>query len=187
MSAGLEVFREVNESQHKLPMERRVALIREEFPSVNTLNWKAAFDRDLELFARIMRDIFKLDQPEPRRSGPRPEPDFDRALVSLRQLMGQDYTTLPFFEAFNILADKRSLTQLGRKCGMDRMRVQRLRRDERAPMLWEMAQIADAFGKHPSFFTEYRSAMICGAIIDRLEASPETGVHIYRRLVGAMA
>jgi transcriptional regulator with XRE-family HTH domain len=167
-------------------MERRVQMVREEFPTVVDLDWKAAFDRDFDLFARIMQAISQLGQVVPRRSGPRPEPDYDRALVDLRQLMGQDYTALVFAEAFAILADRRSLTQLGRKCGMDRMRVLRLKRGDRTPHIWEMEQIAEAFGKHPSFFVEYR-CLIAGAILSRLEASPETSVHIYRKLVGAMS
>lgn len=189
MSTALEVFREVNEEVaqgRKFPLERRYEIIREQFPSVVDLDWKAAFDRSPELWHRILNAIGQLGQITGGRSGPRPEPDVDRAIVDLRRLMGEEYATLPFHVVFTILADRRSLTQLGRKVGMDRMRVLRLKRNDRPPNIWEMEQIADAFGKHPSFFMEYRTAMIAGAIISRVEASPETSVHVYRKLVGAM-
>lgn len=182
MAGDLAIFREAN--GRKTAMEERVRLIQAEFPSVAELDWKRAFDHDIDLFGRIVRDILKIDQTVPGRPGPRPEPDPERAMASLRQLMGQDYTHLPFCEAFTILADGRSYRQLARKVDMSVMTVHRLRAGQLDPTMIQMSQVADAFGKHGSFFAEYRALVIAGAIVYRLERSPESSIGIYRRLVG---
>jgi len=171
----------------KLSNEERTRLIKQTFPTVETLDWKRAFDEDIDLFGRMIRDILKIDQSVPGRPGPRPEPEHVRGMAHLRQLMGEDYTALPFEEAFVILSDQRSLTQLSRKVGLARSRVNRLRLGLVNPTVYDMAQIAEAFGKHPSFFAEYRAFYIVGALMDRLEGSPETSVGLYRKLRAAGA
>jgi len=181
---NLAVFSAPAANGKKLGMERRLELIHREFPATVSLDWKRAFDNDVDLFGRIVRDILKLDQVVPGRPGPRPDPEPDRAMGLLRQLMAEDYISLPFDEAFTILADQRSLTQLERKVGLPRTIVRRLMRGIRSPTMVEMASVAEAYGKHPSYFVEFRAAVIAGAIVLRLEGAPETSIGLYRRIVG---
>jgi DNA-binding phage protein len=182
-TVDLAPFKKANEKGVGTKAAERMRLIRKEFPVVYELDWKRAFDQDLDLFARVVRDILKLDQAVPGKPGPRLDPEYDRALVHLRQLMGQDYTMLSFVEAFGVLADGRSLTQLARKVGLSRTQVRRLRMGWKVPSLYEMSQIADAYGKHASFFVEYRIAYITGALATRLASAPESSIGLYRKLL----
>ena len=175
-------FREMNESGEKTSWDKRYDVIKTQFPDPKTFDWRKAFDKDLDLFARIMRDVLKVDQAVPGRPGPRPALDYDRGVKSLRQMMGQDYSTLPFPDTFQFLAGDRSLSHTARKTGLSRSQVHRLLRGESQPDVNEMTMVAEAFGKHPSFFLEYRAAFVVAALSEKLLNAPEATIGFYRRI-----
>lgn len=183
----LKVFEELNEAAaeqgFRIPWSRRLATIHSQFPSTKNLDWAEAFRRDHELWVRIMSDIIKADQAEPGRDGPKPRAvDVDRGMATIRQMMGQDYSLLPFCEAFTVLARGYSLSHLARKTAISRSKVHRLLRGDDTPTAEEMEQTARSFGKHPSYFAEYRAAYITAMVHERMEDNPETSIAIYRRM-----
>lgn len=183
----LKVFDELNsaaaEQGFRIPWHRRLAAIHAQFPSTKNLDWGEAFRRDHELWVRIMSDIIRADQAEPGRDGPKPRAaDVDRGMATIRRMMGQDYSLLPFAEAFGVLARGYSLSHLARKTDISRSKVHRLLRGDDAPTGDEMELVAQSFGKHPSFFAEYRAAYITAMVHERMEDNPETSIAIYRRM-----
>jgi transcriptional regulator with XRE-family HTH domain len=181
MKHDLSMFEEANKK--KIPWDKRAVMIKERFPSTGKLNWNVAFDRDLDLFARIVRDILKLDQAQPGRPGPRPSLDYGQATHRLRQFMGQDYAMLPFPEALKALTGGLSIRKLSEKTGLERNLVHQLLRGEREPDVYAMTQIAKAYEKHPSYFMEYRILFITSAIVGRIEDVPEATINLYRKMV----
>ncbi len=166
----------------KVSWEERSQKIKAQFPSVENLNWEKALSKDIDLFGRILRDILKLEQAVDGRPGPRPSLDMGAATRRLTQLMGNDFTMLPFKEAFAVLANGRSNRHLANITGLNRNTVQRLLRGDMEPDGFEMAVVAETFGKHPSYFTEWRILYITNAIVQRLEWSPDTAVDIFRKI-----
>lgn len=186
----LDIFRRANvipKGGKKLPWDKRVSLIRDHFPSIETLEWKAEFDKDFGLFAWIMNDILKVDAAEPSRSGPKPAVDVRTGAARLRQLMGNDYAELPFADAFSALAGKRSLNHLARVTGISRSQVRRLLRGDVEPSRADMEMIAAGFKKEPGYFLEYRMGLLLAIVAQKLIDSPEISVKPYRRLVGLAA
>lgn len=180
----LAPFRDDNKNAKKMSKSERQKLVREKFPSVDNLNWENAFHNDLDLFARIMRDIIKLDQREPGKSGPRPNNmDYDRGIASFKQLMGQDYAMVPFPEAFAFIGRDFSLTQIARKSSLSRSRTHRLMQGKDQPSQEDMKLIAAGFGKHPSYFVEYRRAFIVEQLMNKLLDAPEVTVSYYRKIL----
>jgi hypothetical protein len=180
----LSVFHELNERDKKVPWSERYKVIKEQFPSVAELDWNEALRKDVDLFGRILRDIIKLDQAEPGRSGPRRAVDPNAGHATLRMLAGQDYSELPFNEAFRVLGRGMSLTTLARKTSLSRMTCSRLLRAEKVPDADEMRLVAEAFKKHPSYFIEYRVAYVTAAIAERLASAPESSIVFYKKLAG---
>lgn len=184
----LKVFQELNEEakrqRFRIPWSRRLPIIHTQFPSTIDFDWYQAFIRNHELWVRIMQDIIKADQAEPGRDGPRRSKnlDYDKGLATYRRLVGQDYSLLPFGEAFDVLSRGYSLSHLSRKVGIARSLVHRLLRGENEPTAEHMEAVAKAFGKHPSFFAEYRAAYITAMVHQRMEGNPETSIAIYRRM-----
>lgn len=184
----LSVFHELNAKEKaegkKTPWKERYDLIVQHFPSVVNIQWAKAFAADIELFGRIHKDILRVDQSADTRSGPGPRPvlDEENSRDRLRQLLGQDYSYVPFREAFAALAGPRSLRHLASKTGISYVMIHRLLNGERDPDLWMLEQIAEAFNKHPSYFIEYRNAYILGALGDQLDKSPETSVDLYKKM-----
>lgn len=166
----------------KTPWGERVKLIRERFPSTFKLDWNKAFSDDLDLFARVLRDILKLEQALPGRPGPRPSLDVAVATRRLQQFLGKDFTIEAFPEAFRILAGTRSIRHLAAKTGLDRNHIHRLLNGTMEPDAFALSAVAKAFGKSPSYFLEYRIAYIGAAMVSRLEWSPETTIDLYRKL-----
>lgn len=182
----LAVFVELNgKGKKKAPWQERVKVVDEVFPSYARLDWRKAFDGDIELFARVMRDILKTDQTEPGRSGPRPNLNRGPALAKLREYMGSDYSELPFPLALQVLAgEKASVRSIAHKTGLARMFTHRLLMGERPVDMVTIETVAKAYKKNPGYFLEYRVAFVLAALGDRLAVSPETSVGLYRRLKG---
>lgn len=166
----------------KVPWEDRSERIKARFPCVDELDWDKALERDLDLFARILRDVLKMEQAVPGRPGPRPALDVASATRRMEQLLGHDYSLRPFPEALRILAGDRSIRNLAHKVKLDFNQVYRLLKGRTEPDGYVMRMCAEAFGKHPSYFLEWRMLFIIQAIMRRLEWSPETSVSLFRRL-----
>lgn len=166
----------------KVPWEERAEKIKERFPSVDQLDWEKALEQDMDLFARILRDILKMEQAVPGRPGPRPSLDVATATRRMEQLYGRDFTIRPFPEALRILAGDRSVRHLARKVKLDRNYVYRLLTGAVEPDGYAMRMCAEAFGKHPSYFLEWRILYIIQAIVRRLEWSPESTISTFRRM-----
>lgn len=165
-----------------MPWSERARLIRSQFTAVAQPNVSHELRSDIDLLGRILRDILKADQATPGRDGPRPGLDYEKGVETLRQLLGQDYSTLPFDRSFRLLAGKASLTSLARKTGISRSRVHRLLTGVDEATVDDMQSIANAFGKDVAWFGEYRSMFITASLYDRLLSSPETNIGIYRKL-----
>lgn len=166
----------------KIPWTKRLDLIHKEFPSTLQLDWAAALSRDVELYGRILRDILKVDQAPHGRSGPRPVLDKGVALERLKQLRRDDYSEFEFRDAFEILAAGMSHRSLEARTGLNRNMVQKLLAGHREPDIQLMEQIAKAFKKDPSYFIEYRTAYVVGALCQKMSASPEMSIDLYNRL-----
>lgn len=172
----------------------RVALVHQRFPSTDmgTDAWVRAFDRDIEMMGAILRDVLKADQAEPGRPGPRRGLDAPRATPRLDEWMGKDptdhpYTNLPFPSAFGILRRSQSLRHVERKTQISRAHLHRLLSGAHPPTLRQMEQIAEAYGKRPSWFLEYRVGAIMSAIAEGFADSPEHSVRIYESMVSLQA
>lgn len=197
MKPDLEVFEALGPAEPSTE-ERRMALLRQRFPSTASLRWQAAFDHDIELLGRMLRDILKLDRATPGRHGPRPGLDRVRDMPALDRLRGLDptrhpYSLLPFRDAFALLIEGRSIRSAANKLGMAPSRIYRLKEGLGAPpSMQEMEDIAARFGHHPSFFAEYRAWAIQEAVreamADQLERARsekderDLSVVLYERL-----
>ncbi len=184
----LSLFDLVNDQPgKKLTWDERVDLIKKQFPQVLTLDWKKAFDNDLDLFAWIMQDVLKADAAEPGRSGPKPSVDYRHGASRFRQMMGDDYSMLPFCEAFAILAGERSLSHLTAKTGIARSEVHKLLRGKTRPSAIQMEKVAKAFNKSPGYFADYRRGVVLAAIYERLVDVPEASVKYWAEITKAAA
>lgn len=166
----------------KVAWEQRSKKIQKRFESVEAVDWDVALGRDINLFGRILRDILKLEQAVPGRPGPRPSLDQHAAIRRMMQLLGKDFTILPFHEAFQVLAAGRSVRHVARIVGLNKSQVARLLTGENEADGFQMRVVAEAFGKHPSYFLEWRILYITAALVRRMEWSPETTIRMFRQL-----
>lgn len=169
-------------SSRKAAWLARAEQIRQRFPEVENLDWKSALSKDDGLFARVLRDMLKLEQAVPGRSGPRPSLDQDDASDRLDRLFGRDFTHEPFPEALKKLTKGASIRAIADRSGLNRNVVYRLMTGEMEPDGFHLTQIAEAWNKHPSYFLEWRILYITKAFASRLEWSPEASVSVYLEL-----
>lgn len=184
-----------NAREPRAVWEQRRDLIHATFPSTAETDahhpdsW--VMRADAGLIMAIFEDIHGVGQSDAK-GGRRPAADPARSAEDQRQMMGESYSELPFHEAFKVLIKSRrhSVTAATRfikhrdprGVGLSRSRVYRLMIDDGNPTKDEMSLIATAYGKPLEYFNEYRIAMILDALSKQLHESPETSMHIYRKL-----
>ncbi len=183
--AVLLMFANSDGSKKKMPWNERVKVIEEFWPSVKRLDWAEVFRQDPTVMGRILNDIIKMEAAVPGRPGKRPNVSREETEKHLKRLTGEDYTTKPFDEALNDLKGDRSIRHLMRVLGMSRDHTWRLLVGKKVPTTEDMEAVAEAFGKDPSYFLEYRLAYIVGFIYDRLEHNEDMTVLHYRRIKNA--
>lgn len=177
----LDKFREAN--TRKIPWDNRVEMIKKEFPTVVNLDWHKVFREDTGILGHLLNDIMKVDLAEPGKPGKRPSIDPKRASERFRQIAGDDFTMLPFTEAFHVLIGDRSIRNVAAKTGLDRNAVYRLMKGG-SPTATEMEKVAVAFKKEPGYFVEYRLSYLFGILYRKMETAPEATVGFYRKVKG---
>lgn len=165
----------------RVPWEKRLAMIQEEFPGTRDPDWNIIL-KDPDVFARMLKDILKVDQLEFGRAGPRPNLDVERGMRTWAELQG-DYSERPFTEAFAILVRGNSQRTIARKTGISKTRIVRLQQGDDRPSVEDLRAIAEAYKKKPAYFVEYRSEYILAAVAARLQDEHELTAAIYRKLV----
>lgn len=170
-------------STKKVPWAQRLQDIKKEYPSFDALDWDQAFQNDLDLMGRIIRDILKHEHAEPGHSGPRPALDRDTAKQKLAQIMGMDYSLEKFPLALATLSSGRSIRHIATKTGLNRNTVHRLLKGDVFPDPWTMEVVAKAFNRHPSFFLEYRIDSLMAALESQMQLAPELTIDVYRQAV----
>lgn len=182
MQVIVEAANQAKLEGRRFPWAERAELIKKQFPSCRDAEWVRHFDKDPDKLAELIRDLLKIDQQVPGKSGPRPSPEFAPGLELIRRMKGEDFSTLPFYQTFAILAHGLSLTQIARKTKLSRSQAHRLLKAEADPSAVEMEAVAVAFKKEPSFFLEWRAAYITASLASQLDASPEIAITLYRKL-----
>ncbi|QBQ74856.1 hypothetical protein [Caudovirales GX15bay] len=166
----------------RIPWMQRLRLIEEEFPGAVEMDANVML-RDGDVLARVIRDILKVDQIEPGRAGPRPNLDVDRGMQTWREMTGQDFSERPFPQAFQSLTNGQSFTGIARRIGQGRTRTYELWNGITPPTVDDMRIIANAYGKKPAYFAEYRAEFVLAHIAARLATETEMTIAIYTRLV----
>ncbi len=165
----------------RVPWERRLKMIQEEFPSTSDADWQQIL-KDPDVLARLLRDILKVDQAEFGQAGPRPNLDIERGMQSFAEIAG-DYSERPFVEAFTILTRGNSQRTIARKTGISKTRIVRFFQGVDLPHMEDLRVIAVAYKKRPAYFVEYRAEYIMAAIATRLADEHELTAALYRKLV----
>lgn len=188
MNRDLSVFDEDNaywrSRKKRVPFDERMKLIEHQFPSVMDADWNVIL-RDPDILGRLFRDILKVDQIEPGRAGPRPNLNYDRGMQTWREITGQDFSELPFHRAFRLIARNQSYTTIARKTNISRSRIYRLMQGSEHPTVEDLRACAEAYGKKPAYFAEYRAEFILAAIAARLAKETEMTIAVYVNLMRA--
>jgi hypothetical protein len=187
-SRDLSRFTEDNaywrDQRKRVPWEQRVKMIDETFPAVRNADWNVVL-RDNDVFARLLRDILKVDQMDPHRNGPRPTVDYERGRQTWEQMVGRDFSQEAFVGAFQQLTGSDTVRMIARKTYMSKTKIHQLQRGHISPTAEDLRIIAKSYGKSPGYFAEYRAEYIMAMIQGRLVNEPEMTVSLYRRLVQA--
>lgn len=168
-----------------------LARVEEAHPLTRSPQWDRLLDNS-DVMAAIIRDLIVIDR-QPARRGARPLPGYDEGRRRLQALFGEDFSTLPFPDAFRALTRSQSRTQIARRTGITRTRVHRLLAGEREgdvahavePTLEEISAIAVAYNRRPEHFREYRTRLITALVAHHLDAHPERSSLLVQQLAAA--
>jgi DNA-binding phage protein len=181
-SKDLSVFRSLNEG--KTAWSERADVIKKSFPSTALLDWYEVFRQDPTILGNILNDVIKLSQERSGKPGKRPSPDEKEAVSKFRRIQDDDYSNETFAQSFKALAANSSVRAVAVKVGVDKSLVHRLLNGQAIPSMDVIEKVAKAYGKHPSYFVEYRVAYIMAIMSHSLSYAPESSVVLYKRVAG---
>ncbi len=161
--------------------EEKERRIRESNPEALDVSWHSALKDNPDIFSRIIADVIKSSGGESK-PGKRPSLDRKDASEIYHKINGEDFSEYNFVETINFLAD--GPKALGEACGITTNRASTLMSGRREPDFDDMEMIAEAYGKEPSYFLEYRVEFVCTVIRSYLEDSPETASAWFLNLRG---
>ncbi len=160
--------------------DERISAVEQQYPSTVT-SWAEPL-QDVSVMGRLIGGALRVDSTPAGTRGQTPALDYQTGMARLRQLWGDDYSSLPFPEAFQVLAGGRSVAELERVTGISRSRITRITAGLATPSGKEMEMAAAAFGKPAIYWTEYRNGLVLMAVAAYLAKAPEISVGLVRQL-----
>lgn len=169
--------------------------LRGRYPSLRALSsvpvkagekaWIAAFTHRPEALEDLLSDLIKQAYAKPGRIGQRPMPREDE--VNLDALLSGEYTEEPLAVALPKLV-KVSQRAFCAKVYMSKRTYQRIFLPESDPLKYypDMAllqRIAEAVGKPPSYFLEYRLMAAQAAFLQLITDRPVIATRLYREFL----
>lgn len=162
--------------------------LEKEYPSLTHLSgpstkasrraWVAVFNARPDAMHNLLADYIKQVYATPGRIGQRPMPKEE--VVDLDGLIYGESTELPMHEVL------RKLMNVGERVfceqiNMSRTTLQRLLVGKYDPDVNEIRLIAKAIKKPPTYFVEYRKAMVISAFIQMIDERPGIATSLYRQ------
>jgi hypothetical protein len=167
----------------KVPLDE----IRSRYPSLSALAaplaegespWSVAFKARPDAMHALLADFIKQAYATPGRIGQRPMPKEEQ--VDFKALIYGEENEQPLVEVLPRLV-KTDMGSFARSVHMSRTQCQRMFKGEYHPTVAEIRLIANAVGKPPTFFIEYRNAMVILALINLFDERPGIATSLYRK------
>lgn len=153
-----------------------------DIPAAKDVDWSALFRDDPKILGAIINDIIKIAISEKGRPGKRSASNVADIANDLLKLSQLDYAENSFFDSMQIQMKNRSIRQVARNSGLDKMTVRRLYIGEQQPTPYHMEHLAKAFKKNPSYFLEYRALFVCAVLYEMLLTSSDAAVIFYKKI-----
>lgn len=162
--------------------EKKLKNVKAQYPDILTEDWDALLRKDSDIFAKLLGDVLKF---KGKKSVPGKRPNLTReeGEKRLAKMANEDFAEGQFKDAFRALTANRSIRSVANKTGLGKSYVQRLLSGDQSPSYAAIETIAKAYGKHPSYFLEYRVARVLVVIENLLSSSPETATSWYLKVV----
>lgn len=166
----------------KLSWEKKYKEIKDQYPDILTEDWQSLLSRDSDIFSNLLGDVLKF---KGKKSVPGKRPNLSReeGASRLLKMADEDFADREFRLAFKALTATKSVRSVAHKTGFGKSYIQRLLQGEQQPTFAAMEQIAQAYGKHPSYFLEYRVARVVIILERFLSSYPETASSWYLKVV----
>lgn len=171
-------------NQYGEPWEQAYERVHRDFPSTRDASW--VFNCPESLLFRLIGDLIRPDRTVEELEVLEGE-ELDQEVAEARRALGtffdQSHTTLPFREALEILAGDLSTRELSEKVDINRTRMHRLRNGDVTPGAYDFELIANAYGKDPRYFVEYRALIISRAVWQAMHDNPDRSAVVARRMI----
>lgn len=147
-------------------------------------SWMAAFSEEPQAMYSILADIIKVAHAKPGRVGQRPMPREEE--VDLDALIYGQVSNEPLTETLPRLMTM-SERRLADMVNMSKTQVQRIMSGDYEPDLSQLRRIASAVNVPPTYFLEYRVAMVISAVHNVMAENPNVATALYRRYLQVRA
>lgn len=142
-------------------------------------SWIAAFSEEPQAMYSILADIIKLAHAKPGRVGQRPMPREEE--VDLDALLYGQVSNDPLTVTLPRVMGEMSERRLAQVVRMSKTQVQRMMDGDYEPDVDQLRRIASAVNVPPTYFLEYRTAMVVAAMHNVIAENPNVATFLYRR------
>jgi transcriptional regulator with XRE-family HTH domain len=141
--------------------------------------WEAEFARSPDAMHVIISDFIKRVYAQPGKVGQRPMPESGK--VDFYGLMYGEGNEDKIYDVMRRLMAKYSISERDLECliDMSRSQIHRTLKGDYIPNVHEIRQIAVALKVTPTYFVEYRQAMVLVAFVKMITENPEIATNLY--------
>lgn len=147
-------------------------------------SWVAAFSEEPQAMYSILADIIKLAHAKPGRVGQRPMPREEE--VDLDALLYGEVSNDPLTVTLPRVMTM-STRRLAELIHMSNTQVQRIISGDYEPDVDQLRRISAAVNVPPTYFLEYRIAMVVAAMHNIMATNPNVATALYRRYLKVRA
>jgi len=147
--------------------DKKLNVLRSKYPQITNINWGEILRDEPEVFCGVVGKVTVPDNTK------KSEIQTFQGNVQFARVSNSDYSELEFKKAFTIIYS-RYHDPLIEKTNLSERHLIALMEGSITPTYEDMEEIAQAIGRNPSFFMEYRIAKILASIDSYLMVSPET-------------
>lgn len=148
-------------------------------------SWVAAFSEEPQAMYSILSDIIKLAHAKPGRVGQRPMPREEE--VDLDALLYGQVSNDPLTDTLPRLMNGTSVRRLAKQVRVSNTTMQRVLSGEYEPDIDQLRRISSALSVPPTYFLEYRVAMVVAALHNVMAENPNVATVLYRRYLQVRA
>lgn len=157
-------------------LEDKLSVLKSRRPELNNIDWGKILREEPEVFNGIANGVSRIDRNRKSKL------DHRTGTRRLHNFIQDDFSEKEFKEAFKIICGEDTMRKTAKKIDSSAAHVYNLKEGKAQPSLELMEVIAEAYGRKPEYFIEYRIINVLASVDKYLISNPETATVWFNKI-----